>query len=246
MTCLTTTAVAVCMVWPLLISTHPLIASQLEIGRWYRKQKRQGGRVMKVSGFKTWMAAIAITLLTAPAYALSLGDPGVVGAANGSIIGNAFGSPAQLTAVAQHLLDMAANAADPTGCALLPQGSPCYRTGSTDYNANLALLTTGAPVTGLNGAAPNVAGYQYVIAKYDGPNAGYVLFNVAAWALGHGGSTIIPGLSDPIWTNTAGNGYGISGYIGWGTASAPDSGATLSLLGLALAGIGTFRRFVKA
>src|SRR5688572_25978244 len=36
--------------------------------------------VMKVSSFKTWMAVIAISLLTAPAYALSLTDPGVVGA----------------------------------------------------------------------------------------------------------------------------------------------------------------------
>ena len=193
---------------------------------------------MKVSGFKTWMAAIAITLLTAPAYALSLTDPGVVGAANGSTAPQGFGAPSTLLAVAQHLLNMAANTADPTGCNIQPQGSSCYRTGTTEYSAT---LTGGTSVSGLNGVSQNVGSYEWVLAKYDGPNAGYVLFHIPTFG------NIIPGLSAPIWTNSAGNGYGISGYVGWGsTTRAPDSGATLSLLGLALAGIGAFRRFVKA
>ena len=194
---------------------------------------------MKVSGFKTWMAAIALTLLTAPAYALSLTDPGVVGVANGSVAPQAFGAPATLQAVAQHLLNMAANTADPGGCAIAVQGSSCYQTGATEYNATLS--STYTKVENLNGAAQNVAGYEWVLAKYDGPNAGYVLFHIPTFG------TTIPGLSAPIWTNNAGNGYGISGYMAWGpTTAVPDSGATLSLLGLALAGVGAFRRFVKA
>src|SRR5262245_48280016 len=112
---------------------------------------------MKVSGFKTWMAAIAITLLTAPAYALSLSDPGVVGAANGATIatsggGNGFGTLAQATGVAQHLLDMLANTTDPTGCAIQPKGTSCYKTGSTEYSAT---LTGGTKVENLSGAPQN-------------------------------------------------------------------------------------------
>jgi hypothetical protein len=189
---------------------------------------------MKVSGCKTLIVAVAFALLTAPAYALSLTDPGVVGAANGSTAPQGFGAPSTLLAVAQHLLDMAANTADPTGCNILPQGTSCYKTGTTEYSAT---LTGGTAVSGLNGASQNVAGYEWVLAKYDGPNAGYVLFHIPTFG------NIIPGLSAPLWTNTAGAGYGISGYMAWGSTSVPDSGATLSLLGLALAGIGAFRRF---
>jgi len=227
------------MVWPLLASLHPLIAKQLEIGGQASKtEASERTMVMNVSGFKTWMAAIAITLLTAPAYALSLTDPGVVGVANGQTAPQAFGAPGTLLAVAQHLLDMAANTADPTGCTIAPQGSSCYRTGATEYSATLSGAYT--KVENLTGAPQNVGAFEWVLAKYDGPNAGYVLFHIPTF-----GATI-PGLSAPIWTNNAGNGYGISGYMAWGPTTVPDSGATLSLLGLALAGIGTFRRFVKA
>ncbi len=193
---------------------------------------------MKVSGFKTWMAAIAITLLTAPAYALSLTDPGVVGAAAGESTpsGAQFGDPLEMLAVAQHLLNMGANETELTGCSLSGSTS-CYKTGPVDYNAT---LVGGTHVSNLGGAAQNVAAYEWVLAKYDGPNAGYVLFHIPTF-----GSTI-PGLSNPLWTNPGGNGYGISSYMAWGSTRAPDSGATLSLLGLALAGLGTFRRFVKA
>ncbi|HET9360191.1 MAG TPA: VPDSG-CTERM sorting domain-containing protein [Vicinamibacterales bacterium] len=192
---------------------------------------------MRISNFKTLLAVIAISFLTVPAYALSLTDPGVVGVANGAVAPQAFGAPSTLLAAAQHLLDMAANTADPTGCTIAPQGTSCYRTGPTEYSADLSSLTS-TKVENLTGVPQNVAGYEWVLAKYDGPNAGYVLFHVPTY-----GSTI-PGLSAPIWTNTSGNGYGISGYMAWGsTTRVPDSGTTLSLLGLALAGIGAFRRF---
>jgi hypothetical protein len=193
---------------------------------------------MKVSGFKTWMAALALTLLTAPAYALSLTDPGVVGVANASVAPQAFGAPATMVTVAQQLLDMAANTADPIGCAIATQGGFCYKTGATEYSATLT--NTYTKVENLNGALQNVGGYEWVLAKYDGPNAGYVLFYIPTFG------NIIPGLSAPIWTNRSGNGYGISGYMAWGPTPVPDSGASLSLLALALAGIGAFRRFAKA
>ena len=195
---------------------------------------------MKVSRFKTLMAAIAITLLTAPAYALSLADPGVVGVANSSVTSTAFGNPTVLTNIAQTLLNMTASTSAPTGCALVTQGTSCYQTGSTEYSANLSGLTS-TVVSGLNGQVQNIAGlgYTWLLAKYNGPNAGYVLFYVPTFG------TTIPAFPTSLWTTT--NQYGISGYIAWTGPSTPipDSGATLSLLGLALAGLGAFRRFVK-
>jgi hypothetical protein len=188
---------------------------------------------MKVSGCKTLIVAVAFALLTAQAYALSLTDPGVVGAASGESTpsGAQFGDPLEMLAVAQHLLNMAANSVDPTGCSLAGS-TPCYRTGPTEYSAT---LTGGVQnSTGSN----NVSGYEWVLAKYNGPNAGYVLFHVPTW-----GSSLIPTTSSAIWLNNGGNGYGLSSYVGWGSTRVPDSGATLSLLGLALAGIGAFRRF---
>ena len=194
---------------------------------------------MKVSRFKTLMAAIAITLITAPAYALTLSTPGVVGVANSSVTSTAFGNPTVLTNIAQTLLNMAANTSTPTGCLVVTQGSSCYQTGPTEYSANLSGLTS-TVVSGLNGQVQNIAGlgYTWLLAKYNGPNAGYVLFYVPTFG------TTIPAFPTTLWTST--NQYGISGYVAWGSTSVPDSGATLSLLGLALAGLGAFRRFVKA
>ena len=189
--------------------------------------------VMKVSSFKTWMAVIAISLLTAPAYALSLIDPGVVGAASGETAPN--NSPGENLIVANHLLAMLANTSDPSGCSLAGTVT-CYVTGPVEYSGT---LTGGTQITTTN----NVAGYEWVLAKYNGPNAGYVMFHVPTW-----GSNVIPVTSETIWivNQKQQNGYGLSGYVAWGPTSVPDSGATLSLLGLALAGIGAFRRFVKA
>lgn len=187
---------------------------------------------MKISSLKTWAAAIAIALLTAPAYALTINDPGVVGAASGE--SGSGGAVALALGVSNKLLSMAAGTADGAGCDL--NGAlECYRTSTTEYTGS---VSGGTEVGGATNAGST--NYEYVLAKYDGPEGGYVLFYMPNF----GG--LIPLTSSTIWVNTAGQGYGISHYVGFGTRSVPDGGATLSLLGLALAGIGAFRRYVKA
>lgn len=81
------------------------------------------------------------------------------------------------------------------------------------------------------GVATVPAGFNYVLAKYDGPNGGAVLFHLAGQAY------TLPADSAGLWVNTAGQGYGLSNFTGYGSVSVPDGGATLTLLGLGLTGI---------
>ncbi|MSU62731.1 MAG: hypothetical protein EXS31_10100 [Pedosphaera sp.] len=85
------------------------------------------------------------------------------------------------------------------------------------------------------------AGYEYLLAKYDGPNAGDVL-----WYLG-GAAATIPANSFGLWVNRGGTGYGISHFTVFnpGDNHVPDGGMPLVMLGTALTGLGVVRRFVK-
>ena len=78
---------------------------------------------------------------------------------------------------------------------------------------------------------------EYFLAKFDGPNAGYVLFNTADFLAA--GNTSIPANGSSIWIS---KGSGLSHYTFFGTTSVPDGGTTLLLLGAALGGLGIVRR----
>jgi hypothetical protein len=73
-----------------------------------------------------------------------------------------------------------------------------------------------------------------VIAKYDGRNAGYVLFYIPTFG------TSLPPDSYSVWVNPSDKGYGISGFTAFNTV--PDGGATAALLGLGILGLGMLRR----
>ena len=107
-------------------------------------------------------------------------------------------------------------------------GSPHF--GATLPSAIWALNSTG----GSNSFSWSTAGtYNYLFAKYDGPNQGSVV-----WYVGNLTSFTIP---------TQWNGYGLSGWtlFGPGGAGAPDGGTTVMLLGAALGALGMARRFLK-
>ena len=110
---------------------------------------------------------------------------------------------------------------------------------ATGINAYAGTLTGG---TRVNGATPDIETYEWVMGKYNGKNAGYVLFNVDDYLAAYGG-TKIPEYSDDIWTTNGGNGYQLSNITGFGTRTprinqVPDGGATLLLLGMAIASLG--------
>ena len=109
-----------------------------------------------------------------------------------------------------------------------------YKTSSVDYNGSV-LASSGVRVDTGN-LLSVAAGYDYVVAKYDGKNAGYVV-----WYLG-GQAATIPEYSNNIWQNGAGAGYQISGYTAYRSTSVPDGGATAALLGVGLIGLAAIRR----
>lgn len=180
------------------------------------------------------MFAIVCVLLTAPAYAVSLTlqMQGVVGSIEG---GEASADVATVTPMAQFLLDMGMNQVFPVAPA-----SAVYKTNTVfDYSGT---LTGGVRI---DGGSNDVTGYDWVLAKYNGPNAGWVLFKLTgddAWQ----GSTI-PLKSDSLWTvpGPSGSGYDLSNFTGYRTA-VPEGGMTLILLGGALLGLETLRRRIRA
>jgi hypothetical protein len=115
-------------------------------------------------------------------------------------------------------------------------------------NGQLYHMVNGAPTFGvtlptaiwaMNGTGTSVAlgvigTYNYLFAKYDGPNQGSVV-----WYVGN--------LFGTITIPSQWNGYGLSGWtlFGPGGAGAPDGGTTVMLLGAALGALGMARRFLK-
>ena len=93
-------------------------------------------------------------------------------------------------------------------------------------------------VFALNGTGTNIdlgTGYDYLFAKYDGPNYGAEVWDIT-------------GLTGVIKIPATGGGYGLSGWTLFtpdGGTNVPDGGATVSLLGAALTGMGLLRRYIK-
>jgi hypothetical protein len=109
--------------------------------------------------------------------------------------------------------------------------SGIYRTGSTEYDGVLS-LDDGF----LSGGGTSIeAGWEYVLAKYNGQNAGYVLFYLG------GNAAIIPQESSNLWLNPSDNGYGLSGWTAFSPTQVPEP-ATLFLLALGLLMIAFARR----
>ena len=124
--------------------------------------------------------------------------------------------------------------------------------GSHDYTRN-NLLGIGATVPlGTKGAVGDntvtgIAGAYLVLAKYDGPNGGDVLWYVAS------GDVELPEKSLGLWEglNPRGNsngGYDLSHYTvftappGINPQSVPDAGGSVALMGIALMGMAAIRR----
>jgi len=105
----------------------------------------------------------------------------------------------------------------------------------TRSNYNFGPLTDAVFARNGTTTTINIAtGYQYLFAKYDGPNYGSEV-----WYIGDlSGSITIPA--------TAG-GYGLSGWtlFNEGGNQVPDGGTTAILLGAALAGTELLRRYSK-
>jgi len=195
---------------------------------------------MRIAKYTSWAVAIGLVLSAAPASALSINDAGVVGTVEA---GTQNSNPLNETEWANYLLSLGATTTATTDGNTPPDGATeTYETGTNNYDGTLSTGTQSGAV-GDNDPIPNVAGAEYALVKYDGQNAGYVLFNVADF---DGGSGDLPEFSFPIWGKE--EQYRVSHVTTFGgkTTTVPDGGATLILLGAALSGLGAARRFMKS
>ena len=158
----------------------------------------------------------------ASALALVIGDAHELGFVN-------FGIPsgdADRTIYVNHLIDQA------LGTTEVADGQTYTRS-----NNNFGPLADAIfDHNGTNNIAIDVTGFDYLFAKYDGPNYGSEV-----WYVGD--------LSGVIDIPATGGKYGLSGwtlFTGSGD-NVPDAGATASLLGVALMGLALLRaRLQKA
>lgn len=184
-------------------------------------------------------AAVALLFgFSSSAAALTINDPGVAGLLEGQVASNTTNE----ATISNFILAMLANQTiaappvngDTVNCSP-DQGTCEYKTGATNYNGTVSggtQQTTNPTV--LIAAALNS---EWILAKFDGPNAGYVLFNTAAFLAA--GNTALPANGATIWDA---QGSGLSHYTYFGTRTVPDGGASLLLLGAALGAVGLMRR----
>lgn len=168
---------------------------------------------------------------------ITLDDRGVVGIADGRA-GDNPGSTS-MAAVAQEILDLSP-AGHEGDCGTTVEPRACEAGTFFDYAGTL--VGNGVKVDVASNAAggpiPIAASYQYAFAKYDGQNAGWVLFDLADYG------NVLPRFSDIVWTNKQGEGYEISSYTLFNPITVPDGGSMAMLLGAALLGLGVIRRVI--
>jgi hypothetical protein len=192
---------------------------------------------------KTMLALTVMVALSFRAHALAINDAGVVGTIKS-------GEPASIeneVGYINHLLGLNAGTVNDL------YADHIYNTSSTEYNGSVTADGAYRLEKDISQGVPNPnftlqvqSGFDYVLAKYDGPNGGDVLFYLG------GASFTLPGNSYDIWTNNADKGYGISHWTAFNAGPddpdrphVPDGGTTVAMLGLAFAGLGATRRFLK-
>ena len=196
---------------------------------------------MKLRKIKYGFALLATSILSSQAFAVPCGDYsdgmqindcGIVGTVDA---GTQNASVDNVTDWANYLLNLGINASvTADGNVPLDNVTEDYQTNSIkDYDPSGTLVLSGG--TRVNGATPRIDVFEWVMGKYDGKNAGYVLFNVADY-MEKTGSMNIPEFSYSIWGSNAEQ-YQLSNITGFGGTpiSAP---AVLMIMSLGLFGVG--------
>ena len=181
------------------------------------------------------MLAIAASALSANALTITqflTANPNVAGMVKDAV---PFGDADRVTYV-NAILSLGANV---NGNTTLVPGQTLY-TGAINYNGTVSLgdSTQGTGIA-------TISGWDYVFVKYDGPNGGGIVY-----ALNGGTMTLAGNVSALSPSGIDGWQGGISGWTAYGAhpghdERVPDGGTTVAMLGLAFAGLGATRRFLK-
>jgi hypothetical protein len=160
-------------------------------------------------GMMTVQIASATLSWTTP---LTTSSPNLVGIAYG-VTGSGQGNDAFKFDVAQILLNLGANQ-DVTMS--VGGTSTEFTTFGTDYSGTVMTSSSSS-----GGAGDSVgSGWDYVIAKYDGKNAGYILFYLG------GQAATLPQYPADFWTSNTSQ-YGISGWTAFNTQTAVPEPSTI-------------------
>lgn len=119
-------------------------------------------------------------------------------------------------------------------------GDTVYR--SENSFGSLPIATTLGDKSGDKTSIMLTTGFEYLAAKYDGPNGGLEIWDIAA--IGAGSTIDIP--DDAFGKHD--DKYGLSGwwlFNGQSTREVPDGGSTVLLLGFGLLGLGLMPRFLS-
>ena len=166
-----------------------------------------------------------------PSWALTINDAGVVGTV---WTGTQNNSVENQTDWVQYLLNMdAAQTATADGNNPLDTFTEDYTTSNTNYDGTItdAFRQDGGVLTGWTS-------YEFVLGKYDGQNAGIVLFNVADYMAASG--TSLPEFSSDIWGT--GDQYQLSHWTGFNAGTNVPEPGIIGLLAMGLLGMVAVRR----
>ena len=184
---------------------------------------------------KIIIAIFSTCLMSSSAFALVISTP--IEYTTSNLVGTAYTGTAS-SPIANELIwanQILALTAGTTTTIIETTGSVDYRTHDVDEYAGV-LTDIGAFQVGASNTSV-AAGAEYVLAKYDGKNAGYVMFFLG------GEASTIPEFSDNIWVNGQGQGYQLSHYTAFGgTTTKLSEPGTFGLLGTGLFGWVLMRR----
>jgi hypothetical protein len=157
------------------------------------------------------MATNASATLTWPG-GITINSPNIVGAHD--VVAGESSSDVHETDVANTLLGMDAGLNQPAP----PFSNGGYVTSNTEYGTG----GIGSPTAtfGFKGAAGIThvnSGWEYAMAKYDGPNAGYVLFYLG------GQDADLPNLPYSLWGNVNDTGLSLSHYTVFNAVPEPTT-----------------------
>jgi hypothetical protein len=206
--------------------------------------KRVINMSLRILAFATAVAIMGLIPSVAQANTITINSTGIVGIIEGTIQGT---DPANEELLAERLLAMGTNQtlqfASPALNCGSNQGPTCdYRTGNNDYlTADLTFINKDESQS--PNVLPSLQGNVYILGKYDGQNAGYILFYLPDWNSDPSNTdNVLPVLPATIWGNGQDTGLALSHYSAFSFRNVPDGGATLALLGGALLGLGALRR----